>query len=524
MIGLSLVLAAVTAVNPLSGEKWWGGTTLYGHQQPYVTTEGYDLANSSHCNPCTPFLVSSKGRYVWSERPFAFAFTNGVAYVTSDAPVEIVEAGKTLKEAYLAASAKHFPPSGRIPEEIFFTKPQFNTWVESCAVGNGQAFVEDYVDGIASNRFSCGVFMIDDGWAPKDSYGDCRFEEKLFPEPKRLFAKTRAAGFKTILWTTPYIYKGGRDYAWLEKAGLLLKNDVSGKTHDAVYYWGLPAAGILDLFDRKNWDVIEKRYTAFMAEYGFDGYKFDFTDADCVLRKPDASVPGSPLPKGKVPADYTEVWGPFAERFPYHELRASWRAGGRPLVFRLQDKAHSWDALRELVPDMLAAGVQGCAFTCPDMIGGGCGGETFAQPGAVDRKLFVRSCEVQALMPMMQFSAAPWRLLDKEGVDICRAMSELHGSVAPEILELARHSAKTGEPIVRLMEYEFPGQGFDACLQQFMLGSRRLVAPVVNEDDSVMVKLPAGTWKDDLGENHVGPKALELKNVPLDRLPRFERM
>ena len=31
---------------------------------------------------------------------------------------------------------------------------------------------------------------------------------------------------------------------------------------------------------------------------------------------------------------------------------------------RLHDKAHKWDALRRLVPDMLAAGIQGCPFVC----------------------------------------------------------------------------------------------------------------------------------------------------------------
>ena len=57
-----------------------------------------------------------------------------------------------------------------------------------------------------------------------------------------------------------------------------------------------------------------------------------------------------------------------------------------------------------------------------------------------------------------------------------------------------------------------------------MLGPKWLVANVVREDDSAMVRLPAGRWRDDLGETHEGPKTLELKNVPTARLPRFEKI
>ena len=60
--------------------------------------------------------------------------------------------------------------------------------------------------------------------------------------------------------------------------------------------------------------------------------------------------------------------------------------------------------------------------------------------------------------------------------------------------------------------------------QQFMLGPRYLIAPVVNEDDFKTVYLPAGSWRDDLGETIEGPKVLELKDIPVERLPYYERL
>lgn len=59
-------------------------------------------------------------------------------------------------------------------------------------------------------------------------------------------------------------------------------------------------------------------------------------------------------------------------------------------------------------------------------------------------------------MPMMQFSVAPWRILSKENVAICAKYAHLHQQMGDYILELAKHASKTGEPIVRHMEYQYP--------------------------------------------------------------------
>ena len=154
------------------------------------------------------------------------------------------------------------------------------------------------------------------------------------------------------------------------------------------------------------------------------------------------------------------------------------------------------------------------------MVGGGL--EVSFVGKEIDEKLFVRSAAMQALMPMVQFSLLPTRHLSPEGVKLCREFAQLHVDFAPYIMEQVRHAAATGEPIVRAMEYEFPHQGFNRPMQQFMLGPRWLVAPVVTPDDAKTVELPAGKWRDDLGQEFVGPKVLQLENVPLARLPRYE--
>ena len=79
----------------------------------------------------------------------------------------------------------------------------------------------------------------------------------------------------------------------------------------------------------------------------------------------------------------------------------------------------------------------------------------------------------------------------------------------------------TGEPIVRMMEYVFPQQGFEKITDQFMLGSNILVAPVVNGGNSRKVVLPKGRWIDVMhGKTITGPRSIEV-NVPLDELPVY---
>ncbi len=67
-----------TRVEPLDGEKWWGAATTLGDIMPFPTdTKSFDLLKNDFGNQASPLLLSSKGRYVWSEEPFSFKFEKG---------------------------------------------------------------------------------------------------------------------------------------------------------------------------------------------------------------------------------------------------------------------------------------------------------------------------------------------------------------------------------------------------------------------------------------------------------------
>jgi alpha-glucosidase (family GH31 glycosyl hydrolase) len=127
-------------------------------------------------------------------------------------------------------------------------------------------------------------------------------------------------------------------------------------------------------------------------------------------------------------------------------------------------------------------------------------------------------------MPMMQFSVAPWRVLAPANLAIGRRMAALHTERGPEILALARESARSGEPIVRSLEYAFPHRGYGGVLDQFLLGPDILVAPVVEKGARTRrLVVPPGHWKGDDGTSVVGPTTLDIE-APLERLPWYRRV
>jgi alpha-glucosidase len=467
--------------------------------------------------------VSSCGRYVWSEKPFGYAFKCGKLVLDSDVEkIEPVVAGKTLKDAYLAAAKAHMRFEGKSPPDVFFSLPQWNNWIEIFMNGVNQKSADEYTDELAKSGFPCGVYMMDGGWLSHQ--GSYEFYEKDFPDPKGLFDRIRSHGWIPLIWTAHFVSPDSREYKKLryhdklDCLDYLAYRKAPGSKAAAVVRWWSGISAVYDLTKPEANAYYAKILHEFADKYGIKGFKFDAGDPsffieDCRFHDESAE-----------PVDYTRLYAELAAReFPYHEIRVSWKCGGLPLVTRLNDRAHAWTgkgAQDTVIPQVVSAGLLGCPYLVADMVGGGL--EVSFVGKEIDEKLFVRSAALQSLMPMMQFSLLPTRRLSPEGVKLCRAFADLHVAFAPYILEQVRHAAETGEPVVRAMEYEFPHQGFNRPMQQFMLGDRWLVAPVLTPDDAKTVELPAGKWRDDIGQEFVGPKTVQLEGVPLARLPRYE--
>jgi alpha-glucosidase len=103
-------------------------------------------------------------------------------------------------------------------------------------------------------------------------------------------------------------------------------------------------------------------------------------------------------------------------------------------------------------------------------------------------------------------------------------MIDLRERFTGYILKLAKYAAKTSEPIVRYMEYEFPGQGFETVTDCFMLGGKYLTVPVTAKGQrEVKIRFPDGKWTDiQTGESYMGGREYVVA-ADLSRLPIFEK-
>ena len=505
----------------LPSEKWMGAAVNESQFMPF--TEGYSLSliNDVKGNQASPLLLSTKGRYVWSDQPFSFRFTKDeIIFDVSSKDILVSKAGSTLKEAYLAASKKHFPPSGKMPDELLFSKPQYNTWIELIYDQNQEDILK-YAHAIIKNGFEPGVLMIDDNWAPY--YGRFEFRKDRFPNAKSMIDELHELGFKVMLWVCPFIRPDSEEARFLMKRKWVLMDNEGNKdltwansTKPKIVEWWNGFSMVMDFTNDESVNWFQAQLDKMVVNYGIDGFKLDGGDPEYYA--------GTLGYKNINANEHTGLWGLFGLKYPLNEYRAMWKRGGEPLAERLRDKNHNWEDLQKLVPGMTLAGLLGYPFTCPDMIGGGDYGSFIDVDAAkLDQDLIVRSAQCHALMPMMQFSVAPWRILDKEHLDAVKAAVDLRKKYMPLIMDLARQSALTNEPIVRHMEYVFPNAGFENCKDQFMLGNEILVAPILSKNNKRTVLLPAGTWKSDKGEIFKGPQKINVF-ATLNELPFYQLM
>ena len=503
----------------LKNEHWYGAAVNEGVRMPFK--DGYTgrLNANVYGNQASPVLVSTQGRYVWSHKPFDFKIENGkINFFNTHDTIIVEKAGTTLKEAYLAAAKKYFPAKGTMPDKLLFTSPQYNTWIE-LIYNQNQEDILKYARAIVDNGFPPGVLMIDDNWAPY--YGRFEFRKDRFPDPKAMMKELHALGFKVMLWVCPFIRPDSEEARFLMNKKWVVMNNGGNKDMQwkdskvpAVVQWWNGFSMVMDFSnpDAVNW--FQQQLDKLVEEYNVDGYKLDAGD-------PEYYTGNIVTYKNITPNDHTELWGLFGLKYPLNEYRAMWKMGGEPIAERLRDKYHTWKDLETLIPNITAASLLGYAFTCPDMIGGG-DYSSFIDVDytKLDQELIVRSAQVHALMPMMQFSVAPWRVLDKQHFEAVKKAVVLRQQYVPQIMQLAERAAITGEPIVSNMEYIFPHQGFENCKDQFMLGDKIMVAPMLANGNSRTVKLPSGSWLDNKNRKIKGNRTIKVE-VPLDELPVF---
>ncbi|MFI3268624.1 MAG: glycoside hydrolase family 31 protein [Rikenellaceae bacterium] len=465
-------------------EKWWqaeqnsGGSVL-----DLEKTHKSNITTNLDSN-YTSFLVSNKGRYIWSRQPFSYKINeNGLIIIDSNLEsLDALSVGKSLREAFLIATNNHFRPSATLPANNLITNPQY-VISDEILHELSQDEVLHYANNIIKSGFPAGTLIIDYSW--QKHFGNFEIRADRFSDPKLMIDKLHEQGFSVVLTVFPFVSPDSPEYRNLSAKGYLLKDGDTDKTMLIEWYNGYSSC--LDLTNPKAVDYLNSKLTQLKADYGVDGFIFEDD-----------------------------------------KYRTTWEIGLKSSSQLLNAENFTWEGLAGVIPKAFESGFAGRNYFNAGLINTALENtseqtELEREDQNIDQMLTVRAAQMQAMMPTMQFSIATWSGLDEKHLGYCRDAVKLREKIAPYILELSKEVAENGAPIIRHLDYEFPGKGFANCEDQFMLGNKYLVVPVTSKDNTKKVRLPNGKWIDDKGVEYNGPLVFSV-NVEDGRLLYFEHL
>ena len=112
----------------------------------------------------------------------------------------IFQAGN-IKDVHSLVCSKFIPKPVDIPDDLVFRYPIWSTWAIFKKNIN-QDLVIRYADEILKHGFPLSQLEIDDDWSP--AYGDMVFDNRKFPDPKKMVTDLTKKAIRTTLWVHPF--------------------------------------------------------------------------------------------------------------------------------------------------------------------------------------------------------------------------------------------------------------------------------------------------------------------------------
>jgi alpha-glucosidase (family GH31 glycosyl hydrolase) len=453
------------------------------------------------------FATSNRGPY--ANRPFTETGKLGDGLITMKG------SAFSLKFSFSenAVSAyrnlvKHYGQPTEIPPESLFEKPTWTTWARY-KTGIDKGVVLAFADEIIEHQYPFNVMEIDDRW--QVYYGDLGFDPIHFPNPKAMIDQLHQKGFKVTAWVIPFLQPESQAFSEGANNGWLVRQ-TDGSPH--LIEWWQGRGGLLDVTNPSAMEWFFERLKQLQVQTGLDGFKFDAGEA-CFL-PPDA-ITHQPIHPNEYTRHYVNA---VSKHHRLTEVRSGWKNQRAPIFFRQWDKTTSWglgNGLHSVLTGILSLGLSGYPFVLPDMVGGN------EYDEKAEAEMMIRWTQLNALLPAMQFSLAPWDY-GEESAELCRRFADLHTEFAPRIIQIAKETIKTGVPIIRPVFWLDPtNEKALTCDDEFLLGDDILVAPVLHPNTYQRdILLPPGEWRDHrTGKIFEGPTTLVAYPAPIETLPIF---
>lgn len=380
--------------------------------------------------------------------------------------------------------------------------------------------------------------------------GDWSFDPEYWPDPAAMVRELKSMGVRCMVSIWPTVDSRSVNFNHMKDHGLLVRTerglqqalDFLGCTciYDATnpeardYIWQQAKENYFDAGIDMFWlDEAEPEFTS----YDFDHYRYHMG--------PDIKI-GNIYPLCHSKAFYDGMKALCKDNI-CNLTRSAW-AGSQKygVVVWSGDIFSNFQALRDQISGALNMGIAGIPWWTSDIAGffGDCTAPYF-------RELMIRWFQFAVFCPVLRMhgdrgphtipslaegtegggfcpTGQPnelWSFGD-EVFEILKAYVDIREKMKPYLAELMEETHKTGAPVMRPMFFEFPEDAHCWELEeQYMLGNRYLVAPVLYEGHrSKEVYLPAGSWKDFFDQKvYSGPATITV-DAPLNIIPVFEKM
>lgn len=467
-----------------------------------------------------PFYLTNRGYGVLVDHPGHVSFEVGSEAVER---VQFSVAGESLQYYVIGGGS----PAAVIERYTALTgRPasvpawSYGLWLStSFTTDYDEATVTSFIDAMAEHRLPLSVFHFDCFWMREFNWSDFEWDARTFPDPEGMLARLHDRDLRVCVWINPYIAQRSPLFAEAKDHGYLVKRP-SGD----VWQWDLWQAGMgyVDFTnpDAKRWFQDKLRA---LIDQGVDAFKTDFGERIPLdVEYFDGSSPE------RMHNWYTQLYNQAV-----FEVLEERRGAGDAVLFarsatvggqRLPvhwggDSTSTYESMAETLRGGLSLALSGFAFWSHD-IGG--------FEGMPDAGVFKRWVAFGLLSSHSRFHGSssyrvPWAF-DDEAVAVTRQFASLKLSLMPYLLAAGAEATRSGAPLMRPMQFEFPDDPAVAYLdRQYLLGHDLLVAPVFDPDGRVQFYLPEGLWTNYFtGETVVGGR-WRTETHGFDSLPLYVR-
>ena len=453
-----------------------------------------------------PLLVSNKGRYIWNERPFSIHLYGRSLVLSGATGFVIGQSGNSLADAQKYAAENFMVFAGQIPDQAQYGHPVYTMGGDAERIN--QKMILNYANSIIQEGLPAGIIKIGDGW--QASQGDWRFDPEAFVNPQAMINELHEKGFKLMVWVSPFVSPDSKTFRNLQANDDAFLKDAFDPELCKIVAWEGGYSAILDLTKPNVRITFQNQLKDLQKETGVDGFIFGGGSSQYYE---DTVSEGESSPQEQATA-----LAQVGLKFGINEYDQMWKMGGYPLT-QSTTGSMSWADLKYMSNQVAVQGIMGYPYASWNF---DIDTETDADEDSY-QELVVRAVQAQAFLPVMNIPYEAIKTLDKRHKDACIDAIKLHQDNSKTFMLLASKAGEAGSPMVQMMEYAYPGKGFQFEKDVFALGEDMIVAPVLKKGQTrIKVSLPEGLWLGPDGRGYQGPQEVNVM-TDITTIPYFRK-